>query len=140
MNILRGKTVELPPIRSAAAKEVDVNRHRDESDEGPDLSWGESLVDALLQQLPAELGVVHSGNNVTTFVDSQRLQRVKVRQYQDHCKVRVRCARGWGLKNCRHGIKSRNAQYWLEAIRVEDDNDVNRIVMLYDYEWGNCAV
>jgi hypothetical protein len=80
---------------------------------------------------------VEAANGATVFVDSDGLQRVKAYEYQSHCKVRVRCSRDWGFRNCKHRRADRNAAGWLDALRVQDVRSLENLMSLYNLEWGN---
>lgn len=103
-----------------------------------ELSDGESILNALSDGLPDDIREDQNANGDTVFVDSDGLQRIKVYQYREHCNVRIRCSRDWGLRACNHRKNHRNSEGWLVALRVEDDADIQEVLDLYKQEWGSC--
>lgn len=102
------------------------------------IAFGEVVLSALRQGLPEGLRRTYTSSGATVFIDNDGLQRVKVYIYQTHCKVRVRCSRDWGFRNCRHRKTDRNAGGWLTAVRVDDEESVEDVLSTYDVEWSTC--
>ena len=137
LDTLNGRLIQPPPIGSPSFPSARPSRGSS-SPPSPELNDGEDILRALENGLPQDLVQDEDANGTTVFIDSQGLQRVKVYEYQGHCKVRVRCSRDWGFKECRHRKNHRNANGWLSALRVEDQTDLQEVLDLYDLEWGKC--
>jgi hypothetical protein len=137
LGTLNGRLIQPPPIGSPSVPSARPSVGPS-STPSPELNDGESILRALEDGLPEDLVQDEDANGNTVFIDSQGLQRVKVYEYQGHCKVRVRCSRDWGFKECSHRKNHRNANGWLSALRVENETDLKEVLDLYDLEWGNC--
>jgi TIR domain len=135
VDTLNGRLAQPPPIGSVKTSFDSPSSNRSSS---LDLSDGAAILDALRSGLPQDLSEDENANGDIVFVDSDGLQRVKVYEYQSHCKVRVRCSRDWGFRECRHRKNHRNTEGWLTALRVEDPDSLQQVLDLYALEWGNC--
>jgi hypothetical protein len=136
IDTLHGRLVGPPPIKVAptSASARANNEHRT----ALQLRDGEDILRALDQGLPQDLAKGEDANGNTVFIDNQGLQRVKVYAYQTHCKVRVRCSRNWGFKECNHRNNHRNIKGWLSALRVSNEDDLREVLDLYNLEWSTC--
>jgi hypothetical protein len=129
-------------------EEDDGEEDNEEDDDGPSrtrptctksLSGGASIVRALCSKLPQQLRRDVAANGSTVLVDSDGLQRIMVYEYQKHCNVRVRCSQDWGFRGCGHRANHKNAAGWLDAVRVETDEDIENVLELYMTEWDQAA-
>jgi hypothetical protein len=110
----------------------------DDDDDGTG-SDGPALAKSLRSRLPRALRDDTAANGATVLKDRDGLGRVKIKEYNGHCRVRVRCSQDWGLPGCRHRSTQKNAAGWLEPIRVESTHDFEAVIDLYNLEWGNVA-
>jgi TIR domain len=135
LNTLNGTLTGPPPIRSPQASGNSRTSRRASQIE---LNDGSAVLHELGKRLPRGLHRDENANGATVFIDSQGLQRVKVYEYQTHCKIRVRCSRDWGFRNCKHRRNNRNSSGWLDALRVDDLESLREVLLLYKLEWSTC--
>lgn len=99
---------------------------------------GAHIVRAVRRELPRQLRRDEAASGASVLVDREGLHRVMIYEYANHCKVRVRCSRDWGFRACQHRKSNRNADGWLDAIRVDDAAALREVLNLYNLEWGEC--
>lgn len=134
LNTLKGRLTSPPPIRSLAVP----GHSRPRRSPPPELNDGAAVLRTLGNRLPRGLRLEENANGATVFIDTQGLQRVKVYEFQKHLKIRVRCSRDWGFRNCQHRKNNRNSAGWLDAIRVDDLESLREVLSLYKLEWATC--
>jgi hypothetical protein len=149
LRTLHGAATVPPPVGStppsvALAKEI-VSGHATRESASPRKSLEEIIdettyLNVIKVNLPPELRNYKNAQGATVFVDTDGLQRVKVYEYQNHCRIRIRCSRDWGFRNCKHRRTARNVEGWLPAIRVDDDTSLFAALSLYNLEWGNVRI
>jgi hypothetical protein len=144
---LRGKAPSAPPVQM----EVHTSRNRSAGpnfspripeqrfSSRPEIVGGDAVLRELRRQLRTTLEEREDSIGHIVFVDLQGLQRVKIYVYQTHCKVRIRCSRDWGFRQCTHRKNHRNSGGWLDALRVDDRATIREVLDLYDLEWGACV-
>jgi hypothetical protein len=135
LDALHSRQVAPPPLSQGTTS---GHARSSRSSSALDLNDGAATLDALRSGLPQDLLEDENANGDIVFVDNDGLQRVKVYEYQSHCKVRVRCSRDWGFRECRHRKNHRNTEGWLTALRIEDPDSLQQVLDLYALEWGNC--
>jgi hypothetical protein len=135
LNTLSGMLTSPPPIGS---RPTSGNSRASRTASPVELNNGSVVLHELEKRLPRGLRRDEDTNGATVFIDSQGLQRVKAYEYQTHCKIRVRCSRDWGFRNCKHRKNNRNSAGWLDSIRVCDLKSLQEVLSLYKLEWATC--